>query len=254
MSVWAVCMCKDELDIIRTTVSLMLEQVDAVIVADNGSTDGTRQILDDIAKFDADRLWVINDPDPAYYQSAKMSHLAELAAEQGAEWVVPFDADEVWGTNEGTVAVALQAQPDCILVAEAPLFDHVPTSQDRPGEPVSSTPWRRAEPAPLRKVACRATGVTIHQGNHGASYPDIASPPSVTNVLEVRHFPYRSVEQMIRKARNGAAAYAATDLGEDVGAHWRQYGRFSDEEIGDVFRKWFWSADPEADGLIYDPA
>jgi hypothetical protein len=75
----------------------------------------------------------------------------------------------------------------------------------------------------------------------------------VTGELEVRHYPYRSPEQMIRKARNGAAAYAATDLPETVGQHWRDYGRLTDEQIGEVFRRYFWSADPEADGLVHDP-
>jgi hypothetical protein len=123
--------------------------------------------------------------------------------------------------------------------------------------------WRRAVPAPLPKVAVRAVpGVVIHQGNHGATFPDSPVPPIIKHLLTIHHFPYRSPEQMIRKARNGAAAYAATDLPEEVGQHWRGYGRMSDEQITEAFHKWYWREDPtvpvEIDGeqqsaLVEDP-
>lgn len=58
---------------------------------------------------------------------------------------------------------------------------------------------------------------------------------------------------MIRKARNGAAAYAATDLPETTGAHWRQWGTLSDEQLREVFFEHYFSGDPEADGLVFDP-
>jgi hypothetical protein len=60
---------------------------------------------------------------------------------------------------------------------------------------------------------------------------------------------------MIRKARNGGRAYAATNLPEDHGQHWRDWNRLTDEQLGDVFRRYYWSADPEHDAnLIFDPA
>lgn len=252
MAVFGIMMVKDEADIVASTVGHLLTQVDHVIVADNGSTDGTREIL---AELDVE---VIDDPDPAYYQSAKMTRLAHLAADQGAEWVVPADADEVWSCPvDHDIATHLRGLGPQWLVVAADLYDHVATGID-PDEvdPVKRIGWRRTEPAPLRKVACRTrSDLVIAQGNHGASYNGGAT---IRTGLQVRHFPYRSAEQFVSKARNGAAAYAATDLPFSEGQHWRQYGALLDahgpEVLHDVFRQWFWVADPTIDhGLIFDP-
>lgn len=248
MSTWAVAMVKDEADIIAFTVKRMLAQVDHVLVADNGSTDGTLEILESLP------ISVIPDPEPGYYQSEKMSRLAHTALIAGAEWVVPFDADEVHiqvETGRGRLADNLAALPDEVLISEAMLFDHVATGRDPEIEnPLRRLKWRRAAPAPLRKAACRAReDLVIHQGNHGASYPGVAHPPTVTNLVEVRHFPYRSPEQFEKKVRNGAAAYAATNLSQDTGAHWRGYGRILKEQgpeaLAEVFYKWFYREDPK---------
>jgi hypothetical protein len=253
-SVFAVTMVRDEADIVEATVRQMAGQVDRVIVADNLSVDGTREILERLAG--ELPIEVVEDGEPGYLQSEKMTNLANRAAAAGADWVVPFDADEVHRPRTGRrLADTLAGLPNEVLISEAQLFDHVATAQDSAeGSPLERMGWRRAECVPLRKVAVRAReGLTIHQGNHSATFDGVPHPPTVTTAVEIRHFPYRSAEQMIRKARNGAAAYAATDLPEEIGAHWRQYGRLTEEQIGEVFRRYFWSADPQADGLLHDP-
>ncbi|MES2867613.1 MAG: glycosyltransferase family 2 protein [Actinomycetota bacterium] len=244
-----VCRCKDEVDIIAFTVKHMLTQVDRVIVEDNGSTDGTLQALSDL---DVD---VLHDATVGYYQSAAMSRLAEIAARRhDAAIVVPFDADEAWYSPFGRVADVLAEHPGAIFTAE--LYDHVATARDRDdANPLARIGWRRREPACLPKVAVRPRpSVTIHQGNHGADFG-----ATIGGLLVVRHFPYRSAEQFVSKVRNGSAAYAATDLPEDAGKHWRDYGRLLDAggpaAVGDVFRAWFWSPAPELDAtLTFDPA
>jgi hypothetical protein len=244
-----ICRCKDEQDVIGYTVAHMLTQVDRVVVEDNSSTDAT---LDILAGLDVE---VLHDDTIGYYQSAAMSRLAAYAHHKhGAAIVLPFDADEAWYSPHGRIADVLAGHPQgAIFTAE--LYDHVATSGD-PDEPnpLLRIGWRRRERAPLPKVAVVPyPRVTIHQGNHGADFGQ-----TVGGLLVVRHFPYRSAEQFVSKVRNGAAAYAATDLPGDIGKHWRDYGALLDsggpEAIGDVFRAWFWSAEPARDPtLIYDP-
>lgn len=262
-AVFAVSMVRDEADIIGVTVRNLQAQVDHVIVADNGSTDGTREILHGLG------VEVIDDPERGYYQSAKMTALAHLARERGAEWVVPFDADELWYSPHGEIRDVLADLPETCAVVGADLYDHVCTAVD-PDEPdpVARIGWRRRGALALPKVAVRARpDLTITQGNHGARY---SIDPAVLRdgTLVVRHFPYRSAEQFVRKVRNGAEAYrAATGLPADAGAHWRQWGAILDEHgedaVADIFRRWYWRRRPDRverieredqPSLIFDPA
>lgn len=250
MSVVAIARVKDEADIIAATVSHMLTQVDRVIVEDNGSTDGTLEILEHLD------VEVLHDSTVGYYQSAAMSRLAAYAHHQrAAAIVVPFDADEAWYSPFGRIADVLREHPSASIFT-AELFDHVATDTDAADErdALRRIGWRRRDAAPLPKVAVVPyPRVTIHQGNHGADHG-----ATVNGLLVVRHFPYRSVEQFVSKVESGAAAYAATDLPDHVGQHWRDYGRLLNaggpDAIAEVFHTWFWSAAPANDGnLIYDP-
>lgn len=263
-----IAMVRDEVDIIETTILHMLGQVDALVVADNRSVDGTEQFLRSCADRFGRRFQLVLDNEVGYEQSAKMTALARQAHEWfGADWVVPFDADEVWYSPNRTIKQMLQSRPENETIVPAALYDHVRTAVDPDDHSaVYSMQWRRNLPAPLQKVACRyRDDLVIGMGNHEAFY----DRPFNTSEhrLAIRHFPYRSVEQTIRKIRNGAEAYAATDLPEHYGAHWRGWGRIlaehGEDAIAELFRKWHWREHPDRphvidgehqDALRFDPA
>lgn len=251
MMVVGITMVKDEVDIIETTLLHMGSQVDALIIADNMSTDGTAEIVTDIAYQIGDSCHVVMDTEVGYNQAKKMTRLARLAHDiYNASWVVPFDADEIW-MNLGPESIkdVLTHTHPSKQVVKAALFDYVATSldDDRQPDPVQRLQWRRRMAAPLPKVACRWNpALKIGMGNHDASYSTYQAEGDT--LLTIGHFPYRSPEQVINKIRNGAAAYAATDLPEIYGAHWRGWGRILDEQgedaIVDLFHKWHWREDP----------
>ncbi len=244
---WGICMARNEADIIYSTVAHMVGQVDHVLVADNLSTDTTAALA---AAAGAE---VITDPDPAYRQSEKMTALAHRARAAGATFVVPFDADELWTSPHGRVADVLTGD-----IVTATLFDHVTTDADLDlDDPVTRMGWRRREPGRLPKVACRTDEtLTIAMGNHSATYDrDVTL---TVGLLAVRHYPYRSPEQFVSKARQGSAALALTRLPRHAGAHWREYGRIladgGEQALVDHYRRWFHVADPHNDPtLVYDP-
>lgn len=249
--VWGIAMVRNEADIIATTVAHMLTQVDHVLVADNLSDDDTPDILA------ASGAEVVADTDPAYRQAEKMTALAHRAAENGATWVVPFDADEVWVSPHGRIGDVLADIPE--MVAEATLFDHVPTATDMPlADPVARIGWRRRTPGAFPKVACRTDPtLVIEMGNHAATYRG-TEPTYRTGALTIHHYPYRSPAQFIAKAKQGAAALRLARLPRSAGLHWRQYAelaeRDGDAALEAVFTQWFYSADPTSDPtLTLDP-
>lgn len=262
MTVVGVTMVKDEVDIVARTVGHMATQVDHVIVADNMSTDGTRAALDAMAR-DLN-VTVVDDLEVGYHQSEKMTELAfQARVNHGADWIVPFDADEWWYSPFGRIGDILDGLASQWLVMEAVLYDHVATGEDWDvADPIERLRWRRQAPAPLPKVACRwREDLVIEMGNHGASYT--GGPSKFESQLIIRHFPYRSVEQLIRKIRNGAAAYKATELDPTYGAHWRQWGEALDDPfrgehwIQELFYTWYYRERPKMalniDGEIQPP-
>lgn len=252
-SVWAVTMVKDEADIIAYTLKhLAAEGVDGIIVADNLSTDGTRDILDSLQL--PCELVVLDDPEVAYYQSDKMTGLAKQAFHRGAGWVLPFDADELWcSPNAATLGQFFRDVPRRCEGVKAALYNYFPVGvEDSDPNPFKRITKRDAHPAPLPKVAIRSgRNFQIHQGNHG-----VTGRKNLASGLQVHHFPWRSYEQFERKVANGYKAYLATDLPEESGGHWRSYGRVLEEggreALRDLYTTWF--ANPPDIDLVDDPA
>jgi hypothetical protein len=234
--VWAVSMVKDEADVIGLTVNHLLRQgVDHLLIADNLSRDETRPILDDLARRDP-RIHVVTDSEPAYYQAAKMTRLARAAARAGADWVVPFDADELWFADHGSVAerlraiAATEADHDTTGVVRARLHDTIPTGGPSP-DPTTATCVLDVTPTPPGKVAIRAhrlMGVIV--GNHGAKRVGRA-----VDGLRIAHLQYRSEAQVERKARQGLEAVQLADAPDYVGVHWSALAGLTTEGVAETW-------------------
>ena len=263
--VTAISMVRDEADIVEPVVRHMASQVDSLIVADNRSVDGTREILERLAA--ELPLTVLDEPREGYYQSRIVTRLARRAAERGAEWVVPFDADEWFASPQARIADLLAGRTEDILMC--PSYEHVPTSADDPAEPdpIKRIAWRQRDREKWPKVICRGLpGLTIEQGSHSARCEGREAVRGV-GPFTIRHFKWRSPEQFERKVRNGAAAIAATDLDDRVCNHWRSYGQVlaegGSEALRRVFHERHFREDPsrptivsgvQVQGLVFDPA
>jgi hypothetical protein len=263
---------KDELDILEFTLRHLRGQVDQIIVADNGSTDGTREMLDRLSLERGRRnerwpLLIRDDAEVGYHQADKTTVLAREALELGFDWVVPVDADEFWYSPHGRIADVLATLPAEVHFARAPMFNHVASGEDPAGEPnpFVRLGWHFREQGAMAKIACRTNlELRIDMGNHDAtSAARIRSNWHHTafEQLWIHHFPWRSEAQLQRKIANGARAYAAApDLDPTYGEHWKAFGNPDvdadfDERVAAWFWQWGYRATPSHDeDLIYAPA
>ena len=245
----AVMMARDEADILRYTLDhLLSEGVDHIIVADNLSVDDTRHILATYEIDHPNRIVVLEDDEPGYYQDRKMTDLARYAHKHyGAEWILPCDADELWYCPTGGTLREFFAGASHDIV-KASGWDHVVTDDDDPtvANPFRRVTQRRIRPQKLHKVAFRFhPEAWIDFGNHAV----FNHPGTSGGGLCYRHFQYRSFEQMLQKLRQGKEAYDATNLHPTYGAHWREAGALPDDVLWQRWRRLC-----EEPGLVDDPA
>lgn len=226
-SVWGVCIVKNEADIIAHTIEHFLRQgLDGLIVVDNGSTDETLKILLDLAQGD-DRIFVGRDREPAFYQGRKTSYLSHLAWSAGADWIVPFDADEQWFAVGKTVPEFLRATR--ATVVECAMYDVCAApSENILDLATARTLYIDTMPTGWSKVAFRAQPwVWVEMGNHG-----VRMRGRRVSGLRLRHFPYRSLEQASRKVVEGRGAIEqAFGATSGFGGHWKEISRLSNEDF-----------------------
>lgn len=232
-------MVRNEEDVVHHVVRHMLNQdLDLVVVADNLSTDNTGAMLD---AMEDHRLIVVDDDDPAYRQSEKMTALAEGWAEPG-DWIVPFDADELWCMSNGkTLGDGLREVTSDAVSGLS--WVHVPQDSDVSQVcPFSSMPWRVSTPEAWPKAAFRwrVASDYIEQGNHWTRGP-------LPEAIDIRHFQYRSYDHLVTKVKAGAAALAAANLPANSGEHWRRLSSMAGTEL----EAW-WDAYVRQD-LVWDP-
>lgn len=108
-----ISMVRNEADVIRANVLHHLAMgLDRLVIVDNGSTDGTDRVLEDLARQFPKVRW--SRDDMPFEQSDLFTSLAREAHAEGADWVLPLDADEFWYARGGLKRVL--AKTDAVLL------------------------------------------------------------------------------------------------------------------------------------------
>ena len=221
---------RDERDIVEQHLSFhRAAGVDAVIVTDHASTDGTEDVL---ARHEQDGfVRVLREPDGRFRQREWVTRMARLAAtEHEADWVINSDADEFWWPRGASLREVLGAVPARYGIVQSLVRHFVPLADDgrpfeermtfrlRPTAPINdpASPWR-----PYRKVVHRASPVIeLVEGGHAVRSQNLP-PLRGWYPIECLHFPLRSQGQVERKGRAWGAAvekfYATSEVARSAG-------------------------------------
>jgi glycosyltransferase involved in cell wall biosynthesis len=245
MNTLAIAMIKNEADIVEAFVRHNIELMDLMVVIDNGSTDGTRDILTSLQR-EGLPLVVFDDPIFGYYQSEKVTHVyRKVVPVFNPELVWFLDADEfIHAPSRAALDTAFAAVPAGTGVL-LPWRTHLPDAVVDPArvlaDPLGAMPDRRRREEPTYyKVVMRRDPrdderLVIEQGNHNVRLTDGTRPPvrAMEGVCVV-HLPVRSVEQLSAKVINGWQAYLVKNRHAEMptaGFQWQQlyerivYGR-----------------------------
>jgi glycosyltransferase involved in cell wall biosynthesis len=214
-------MVRDEVDIIAAFVEHHLAQgVDLIIATDNGSVDGTTEILQRYA--DLGVLELHHDPVFRKQQHAVVTGMARRAyTEHGADWVINADADEFWVPCDKRLALetALEGIPTSLETFTVPVMNLIGPPAMR-GSGVDRLLWRdmrTQEQLQAIGIFAQPTADAVHrgdpdivvaQGNHFVSLKGTGQPDPAFE-LEVLHMPWRSWLQYERRVINTGRSYEA---------------------------------------------
>ena len=225
-------MVRDEVDIIAAMIEHHIAQgLDRLIVTDNGSVDGTTEVLQQYA--DAGFVELHHDPVHLKQQHVLVTTMARRArTEYGADWVINADADEFWVPRDKSLTLreALEATPLSLNAFTVPVTNLVGPPA-RSGAGFDRLCWRDAR----TKEQLNAIGIFAHptanaihrgdptvvvaQGNHFVNLESTGTPDPAF-ALEVIHVPWRSWAQHERRVLNTGRAYDANpDLNPSPNHH-----------------------------------
>ncbi len=212
----AVTCVKNEIDIIEAFVRHTLAVVDHVVVLDNGSQDGTGDVLRALEK-EGLPLDVVEDPSLGKYQSQRMTSLMHEWAigRHDADWVLALDGDEFLVLPNGCPLV-----PDAIdrdRPISIPWRTYVPDDDDDPSQlnPVLRIRRRRvADRSEPRKVMVPRSladlpNASLAQGNHDLFVNGQRREPCPHRNGYLAHFPLRSRGQYAAKIAINSLQYQA---------------------------------------------
>lgn len=211
---------RDESDIVAHNLAFHAHHgVDAFAILDNGSVDGTFELLESLrSSYD---IALFRDADGFRKEERSMFLASHLRDRLGATHLISNDADEFWVPRGDSLRALIAAdspvsrvrrynfivrreeidRPDYAFFDSTWLVADPPARQ--PPAPDPETPL--VVPLPLRampgKVFCPLAGLRrVSKGNHSVAHD--AGEARDTDAAVILHYPVRTYEQFARKVHN----------------------------------------------------
>jgi glycosyltransferase involved in cell wall biosynthesis len=219
MKIVGVIRVLNESDIIEAVLRHHLAQIDQVVVLDDGSCDGTVEIIRKLIE-EGLKIYLVEERCVFFSEVKKNTFLYNLARDRfGADWVMFFDSDEFLDVSQAGCTLrnylaALPASVDGIHIRLANYIDSVYDNQSEIIVPKRMV-WRHIEPHDVLKVILRAAaGVTIAAGNHGAQGAHGCLAISRSDQIVYGHYYRRSGWQELSKSLIGRLKVMAAGADE----------------------------------------
>ncbi len=230
---------RDEVDIVEDNIRFHHQYgVDAFVIGDNGSTDGSRELVKKLAR--ELPICLIDFPADQFRQSRWMTQMVHIAAKKfKALWVMNNDADEFWLPKSSNLKNHLLASDKMVQIERANML------MAPMGKPYFFSQWRVASPIaypldyqeslgsmalllvkikPNVLVSPRGL-IKVKGGNHSASHLLWWAPPRVETGIRVYHFPVRGYDQFRNSVKRMARLLAKAPLTRRIGQHRRRWGK-----------------------------
>jgi Glycosyl transferase family 2 len=249
MKVLGAAMLRNEADVVESFVRHNLSLLDALVVVDHGSSDGTSEILDALVA-EGLPLEVERDPSVGYLQSEIMTRTVRHAlTHHGADFVFALDGDEfLKAPRRELLDDVLATLPQGLHAAMqwqtyVPDFDEDDAAASRPTAAASrpsvlARARRRLaqERHGLHKVivgrafidtrgAVLAVGnhVVLPSAGHSTAQQPVKHARISAEVVALAHLPVRSARQLTNKIVIGWLAHCvARRSNADLAFHWRE--------------------------------
>lgn len=211
---------RDEMDIIAQNINFHLRfGIEQFVVTDNGSVDGTRDILADFERRLGKSFVIIDESEPAHHQARRVNRMIQIAKHTfRPRWIISADADEFWYPVSGRYDTEIDGRRNILQCYWRNLL------------PRADVPWQEfcdigempGYHDRMCKVFCLARGLAgMYDGNHESrSIPRIAAR---SENIRVYHYPIRSYAQFERKIVQGHRAAAKASYTGSAGWHWSEY-------------------------------